>query len=658
MQDDWTEAVLPDDDQPLTQPTRENERDAILFMIDSQPSMFEPNAEGQIPFDVAVQCCIRFYKDKVMSSDSDFVGLLLYSTKHRLNAYDFDGIYIFHTLARPSAQRIKELENLIVNKAGFQQHVGMNDAFYVSDALWASQHLFHGLPKTVGYKRIFVFTNDDNPGKGDPVLREKCVARARDLVEAEVVLQLFAIKKGLPHEQASTSPPRSNLRHASGSGSDDFVASDPLRFYNTTGGSVSLSPHVSTSLGHGASLSPHPKGSTNVSKSVISSADPASFDAAIFWRDLMYVEEEAGQAKAIHLNAHTSFSDLLEPLRRKTHSRRSVGQLRVAFGTASLDTPSMGVKVFNTLMKETKGATVRLDAKTNAPLTSNTQYICKTTAEVLAAEDRERVMGVGGRAVYFSQAEITQIRSTVSSQPGIRILGFKPRDTLKDSHQIEKPFFLRPDETSVLGSTRAFQALVMKMHEMNKIAIAQVTPRKASQPRLVAFLPQLQTYLPDGSVDEHFGMHGILLPFADDVRGVELGKVAEQPEGHTRLVSKAKQIIKKMQLQPAYDGTQPCYDPQDYPNPALQKHFTVLQSIALEEDYDPVPDYTLPDYQGMASFAKLFGQYNDLSQEVQYAPEVIAASGSRAFIGGKSPTKRKRDDDGAGPAAKARMVWC
>ena len=49
-------------------------------------------------------------------------------------------------------------------------------------------------PKNVGYKRIFLFTNDDNPINSDSNLRTKCIERTKDLIESDITIELFIVK--------------------------------------------------------------------------------------------------------------------------------------------------------------------------------------------------------------------------------------------------------------------------------------------------------------------------------------------------------------------------------------------------------------------------------------------------------------------------------
>jgi hypothetical protein len=47
----------------------------------------------------------------------------------------------------------------------------------------------------VGHKRIFLFTNEDNPNAGNQQLRERSFQRAKDLVELNIDIELFSMTK-------------------------------------------------------------------------------------------------------------------------------------------------------------------------------------------------------------------------------------------------------------------------------------------------------------------------------------------------------------------------------------------------------------------------------------------------------------------------------
>jgi ATP-dependent DNA helicase 2 subunit 1 len=55
-------------------------KDCIIFLIDAQKPMFERNDKGEIPFHNAIKCAIATLTDKIISSDSDLMGICFYGT--------------------------------------------------------------------------------------------------------------------------------------------------------------------------------------------------------------------------------------------------------------------------------------------------------------------------------------------------------------------------------------------------------------------------------------------------------------------------------------------------------------------------------------------------------------------------------------------------
>lgn len=81
-------------------------KDAIIFLIDAQEAMFEEVADkpsnlswqtddGEIPFENAVKCATAALSDKIISSDTDLVGVCFFGTRENKNPNNFDNIYVF-----------------------------------------------------------------------------------------------------------------------------------------------------------------------------------------------------------------------------------------------------------------------------------------------------------------------------------------------------------------------------------------------------------------------------------------------------------------------------------------------------------------------------------------------------------------------------------
>ena len=178
---------------------------------------------------------------------------------------------------------------------------------------------------------------------------------------------------------------------------------------------------------------------------------------------------------------------------------------------------------------------------------------------------------------------------------GIQLMGFKPKSALKEYHFYRNASFIYPDDSTIKGSSTLFAALLDRMIQKEKIAIARFVPRDISMPIFVALVAQEEEFDEDGTQLIPPGLHVIYLPFADDIRDLEVPKTKPADEEQVRL---AKQIVKKLRIR---------FDSRSFENPTLQKHYAALQALALErEQVEAVPDYVLPDDEGMKRVNNLF----------------------------------------------------
>lgn len=175
-----------------------------------------------------------------------------------------------------------------------------------------------------------------------------------------------------------------------------------------------------------------------------------------------------------------------------------------------------------------------------------------------------------------------------------------------------------------------FASLLKGCLAKNKFILCRYTARKASPPRLVALLPQGEQVDDIGTQLKAPGFNMIVLPFADDLRHLKLPQQSEDRivASHDQ-IDKAKAIISKLTLSGRFD-------PDSYDNPILQKHYSNLQALALDQDVPPFTDSTLPDFKRMkaragtliSEFKSSISNFDDLncSQTAAVVPRKRAAS--------------------------------
>ena len=173
-----------------------SEKDSILFVIDCSSSMMSLSNNGEVPFICSIKCASSTMQNKIISSGNDHIGVLLYNTKEFKNSSRFENIYTLHNLDIPDVSRITELEELSQNPSKLLESIGSSEQeCSLGNVFWACSNLFSSSAQKGGYKRIFLFTNQDDPHADNLALRNGAIARAKDLLDLGIQIELFNINR-------------------------------------------------------------------------------------------------------------------------------------------------------------------------------------------------------------------------------------------------------------------------------------------------------------------------------------------------------------------------------------------------------------------------------------------------------------------------------
>ncbi|KAL6647290.1 hypothetical protein ACP70R_014727 [Stipagrostis hirtigluma subsp. patula] len=193
------------------------------------------------------------------------------------------------------------------------------------------------------------------------------------------------------------------------------------------------------------------------------------------------------------------------------------------------------------------------------------------------------------KIVKFSVREISEVKRVSSHH--LRLLGFKPLDYLKDYHNLRPSTFIYPSDEHIFGSTRVFVALHSSMLRLGRFALAFYG--NPTRPQLVALVAQEEVISPGVQVEPP-GMHMIYLPYSNDMRYPEEFHLTsdDAPRATDEQIKKASNLLKRIDLKD--------FSVCQFANPALQKHYGILEALALGEDEMPdIKDDTLPDQAGL-----------------------------------------------------------
>ncbi|KAK7343219.1 hypothetical protein VNO77_11792 [Canavalia gladiata] len=309
-----------------------------------------------------------------------------------------------------------------------------------------------------------------------------------------------------------------------------------------------------------------------------------TFNVSLFYADLIGLEED--ELVDFMPSAGNKLEDMKDQLRKRMFTKRIVKRLKFTI----VNGLSIELNSYALIRPTVPGAITWLDSVTNRPLKSERTFICADTG-ALVEESTRRFHPYKSLNITFSIKELSEIRRVSTGH--LHLLGFKPLSCLRDYYNLKPSTFLRPSDEGTDNSMCIFVALHRSMIQLKRFAVAFIG--STSRPQLVALIAQEEVIQSGGQVEPP-GMHMIYLPYSDDIRLVEerysdtSGMVTKASDDQ---IKKAADLIKRIDLQD--------FSVCQITNPALQRHYAVLQALALEEDEIPeMKDETLPDEEGLA----------------------------------------------------------
>ncbi|KAK9997082.1 hypothetical protein SO802_021768 [Lithocarpus litseifolius] len=308
------------------------------------------------------------------------------------------------------------------------------------------------------------------------------------------------------------------------------------------------------------------------------------FNVSLFFADLIGLE---GDDLAQFLpSVGEKLEDMKDQLRKRMFTKRIVR--KIAFSIAN--GLSIELNTYALIRPTIPGAITWLDSVSNCPLKAERSFICSDTG-ALVQEPLKRYQPYKNENIKISVEELSEIKRISTGH--LRLLGFKPLSCLKDYHNLRPSTFIFPSDEEVFGSTCIFIALHRSMLRLERFAVAFYG--SSSHPQLVALIAQKEIISHGGQVEPP-GMHMIYLPYSEDIRHVEelySNSNGAAPKATDDQIEKATALMKRIDLKD--------FSVCQFSNPALQRHYAVLQALALEEpDIPETIDETLPDEEGMA----------------------------------------------------------
>lgn len=165
-------------------------------MVDCSPEMFAPNDKFQqsSAFQAAMKCISSTMKNKIISSETDRIGVICFHTGKAKNPAGFPQIYLLQELNVPDAPSILEIEKYANKPNSFIDKFGSSESeFPFGNVFWTAANIFSDKKFSGCHKRIFLFTCNDNPNGGSEAIQRAARTRGKDLIDLGIQLELFPL---------------------------------------------------------------------------------------------------------------------------------------------------------------------------------------------------------------------------------------------------------------------------------------------------------------------------------------------------------------------------------------------------------------------------------------------------------------------------------
>ena len=501
-------------------------KDIIIFLIDCNLSMHQEQKENSsqkitTPISTILKVMENFLKTKIISNQNDLFGIVLFNTTKSNNEMNFDGVNTLFKVEAPNAFNIKRIKIMSlncdpeINKMNYKKE--LNEIFSpieeisnsnLNNALWIVHSLLKNYDKKIYKRRIFLFTNNDDPISN---IQEKniCIQRAKDMNDSDITIELF-----------------------------------PMNF------------------------------------------DNKRFNLSNFYAQIIPYnsDEDGGNDNLLSIEQCTDrLRELTKRIRQKEIKKRTLGKCPFFL----TNNTKIYMNVYSTVKRSNKGKIYTVDGKTNKLLKGLNSIQCKDTGTELYPEQVR---------IIFSKEEMNKIK--FFEEPGMKLLGFKSIESIKPYYNVHESYFIYPNELFSNGSGTLVDAMIKQMLNKNKCAIVKFVSREGSVVKICALMPQAEKY------DEDYfqtppGFNMIILPWADDIRSnseIMAKYPKELPKVNEEQSELAKKIIKKMNIS---------FDCRAFENVELQKFYSTLQALALEENnIEQVDDTMQPHTEGLEKVLK------------------------------------------------------
>eukprot|EP00178_Gracilaria_changii_P013952 TRINITY_DN393_c0_g1_i1.p1 TRINITY_DN393_c0_g1~~TRINITY_DN393_c0_g1_i1.p1 ORF type:complete len:712 (-),score=118.76 TRINITY_DN393_c0_g1_i1:3777-5912(-) len=568
-------------------------RDAVVFLVDWRTAMIRKDASMEISEDISqgtscllsltLRCIADVIKSKIVSRTGDAVGIIAFGAQGSATRQNWPGIRIIRPLKSCDANAVKLLQNLAKRlENGEADHFlelssqeleekpipegnelfcfGPNNCTEFDKALWAARHQFTAVSASrfsvLHRKRVFVFTNDEDPSRGSGAIRKQCESQMKDLYDMAASVYVSILLR--PNQLT------------------DSATNDEI-----------------TSTEFFSNLIYSDEDNVNEDKGDVTIATIYSFEdlrSRVRRKDMT---KRALRRTVLVLGPNYRIGVMMYALIRKAVRPQKVELVastkKPVFKITTNTCDSGGVTLKPEEIRKTFVPPYLRDTK----ITANVEDPSNTNNS--SAATLPKVHG-------FTDAEV--IKAKALGKLGIYLYAFRKAHLMKSEYNMGPPTFLFPDDSVYIGSTQAFATLLKCMLRRKVIAIVAVRLSASSGVgmRFAALVPQKEDFAEDIEQSVPGGFQLYYLPYKDDVytewrkemealtKEVKVEQKEEELEvelDESESVTVARKMVKKLELEP--------YSPSNFLNPDLQRFYTGLENAAgIENTYQPQDELLNP----------------------------------------------------------------
>ena len=189
-------------------------KDVVIFLIDCNENLLKNGLENLFA------TAEGFLKTKIITNDNDLFSIILYNVftqinkfedgKEKYNELNFQGINVLIKPTPPDASLIKKIKILAENSSPkrnkdylkflFEKFPSSKTEIALNEALWICQTELKHFDSKNYNRRIFLFTENDNPMANNPNDRIKTIQRAKDMLDSEIIIELFPMSINKPFD--------------------------------------------------------------------------------------------------------------------------------------------------------------------------------------------------------------------------------------------------------------------------------------------------------------------------------------------------------------------------------------------------------------------------------------------------------------------------